>query len=405
MYKKITYSLLFGLILLSSFTFIEKLEDNSVIQLLTHRKDYEAGSQIILKFSGSQSTDLHLYCSNSYGSSLVKPKINNDRLEFTIPSNLSNKTGVISWQLISNSESLVGYINILPKQEVASMETYIGPPSIQAGETDYSMLVVIPTDYLDNPIADSTQVDIKFQFLNIEKTETVFTKNLFAYKNIYSQTQQGRYLISSESMGMNSKEFDITVMPSLPTNFNISFERHHEYADGNQITTFLTSIIKDKYNNIVSDGTYVEFYIKTENNTVLKTSGNTVDGIASAKMIHPDHESNWTVKAIINGMAESNSITIQYKKAITDFDVIFSKNNRQITIGPLQSFMNQIIPDGLLVELSIHKNHQAIKTITKNSNHGFVTFILNSDEYLNNQYNIKVKTAGIEKTFKNISLW
>ena len=60
------------------------------------------------------------------------------------------------------------------------------------------------------------------------------------------------------------KKFDVNIMPSIPTNFTISTHRNHTYADGNQITTFSTSIIKDTLGNTVSDGTYVEFYIRNK---------------------------------------------------------------------------------------------------------------------------------------------
>ena len=122
-------------------------------------------------------------------------------------------------------------------------------------------------------------------------------------------------------------------------------------------------------------------------------------------MIHPDFEDSWQVKAYIDGMAESNTIILNYKKVITDFNVIFSKNNRVITVGPLQSFMKQVIPDGLQVNLQIYKDNKLIKTYTKTSFVGFANFNLKSSIFNNDSYKLLVKTAGIEKTFNNKILW
>jgi hypothetical protein len=346
-----------------------------------------------------------LYCSNSYGSTLINPTYDNKTLIYKIPFNLKSKIGMVNWKLIHNDSSLNGRFNIYPKKEVSSMETYIGPPSIEAGGTDYTMLVVIPTDSLDNPLPENTLVLAKNQFLNSEKKEPINTKNLIAYKNIYSQKESGRILVSSEALETNSKEFSITVFPAIPIDFIISASRPHDYADGNQITTFSTSTIIDKQNNIVSDGTYVTFFITNEKGNVLKTSGSTINGVATSKMIHPDYETQWSIKAYIDGIAESEPIKLNYKQVIRDFEVVFSEKNRNITIGPLQSFMKQIIPDGFQVRLQIYKNNVLFKTETKTSSEGLVNFNLKSDVYINDNYTIVVKTAGLEKTFNSKTLW
>ncbi len=376
---------------------------NSVFQLLTTQTKFEAGSDIVLKFSADNDSKPNLYLSNSYGSIILKPIIKRSFLSYLIPKSFGNKTGMIHWELLSDIP-LSGKLNIYSKQEVVTMESYLGPPSIEAGGIDYTMLVVIPTDTYDNPLKDSTQVSVKHQFLTNESHDTIYMKNGISYKNIYSETKTGRILISSECLGKNSKEYDVNVLPAIPTNFTITYNRNHEYADGNQITNFSTTIIKDRYDNIVSDGTYVDFFINNASNHVLKTSGSTINGIATAKMIHPDHQDIWEIKAFIEGMAESDSISLVYKQAVLDFQVDFSENHRTLTIGPLKSFMNQMIPDGLEVKLHVYQNDIKIKTLYKSSFEGYTSFKLNLDSFPKNTYTFKIETAGIEKTYQNIKL-
>ena len=304
-------------------------------------------------------------------------------LEYIIPKSITKKIGIVTGNYYKQKVSISGEFNINPKSEIATIETYIGPPSIVAGGTDYTMLVVIPTDSLDNPIPTNTLVNAKHQFLASEETSAIFTKNLIAYKNIYSKKESGRILVSSEGLGINSKEFTVNVFAALPTDFNISAKRTHNYADGNQITSFSTSILKDKQNNVVTDGTFVTFLITNSKGDILKTTGTTISGIATSKMIHPDYADNWNVKAYIDGIAESDSITLIYKQVITDFEVVFSKNNREITVGPLQSFMKQMIPDGLQVKLHIYKDEELIKTISKTSFNGYVNYNLNTSVFKN----------------------
>ncbi|MFD2916567.1 hypothetical protein [Psychroserpens luteus] len=399
------YILLLGLIVLSSYTTIQDNEITLDIKLLTTQTEFEAGSTIVLKFSTSEGIRPKLYCSSSYGSTVVTPSNEGTTLSYSIPKNISKKTGQVHWKLLNDATSLSGQFKIVPIQEVVSMETYIGPPSIEAGGTDYTMLVVIPTDSLDNALPDNTTVDAKHQFLLNETSDAILTKNSIAYKNIYSEEKSGRMLISSESKNTNSKEFTITVFPAIPTNFKISALRPHNYADGNQVTTFETSIIKDKQNNVVSDGTYVSFYITNEKSNSLKTSGTTINGVATAKMIHPDYETQWSIKAYVDGMAESDVITLDYNKVIEDFEMSFSKNNRVITVGPLQSFMKQMIPDGLLVKLLVYKDDVLLETLHKTSIDGFVNFNLNPNSIKNDIYKIVITTAGLEKTVNALQLW
>ena len=159
-----------------------------------------------------------------------------------------------------------GHINILPKQNVANIETYIGPPSIEVGSSNYSMMVTIPIDEYDNPLKDSTQVQINHQFLDNRQYDDIYSKNGIAYKNISAYEKSGRIILSAQSQGVNSKEFDVTVYPSIPKDFNIKENRIHNYADGNHIITLRTSVLSDTYGNIVSDGTFVYFTI--ENNFI-----------------------------------------------------------------------------------------------------------------------------------------
>ncbi|GAA4884845.1 hypothetical protein GCM10023311_04190 [Flaviramulus aquimarinus] len=402
---KFTYLLISGLIaLLSTPISIKNVAANDNFKLLTTETEFEAGISIILKFSNSGNSKPNLYLSYGYGSSIIKPTTESDILKYQLPEFVSKKKGIITWTLLSELSNLSGELKIHPKQEVTTMETYLGPPSIEAGGTDYSMLVVIPTDVYDNPLKDSTAVTTKHQFLQNETETTIYMKNSISYKNIFSETKKGRILVSSTSINRNSKEFTINVLPAIPTNFEISYQQNHDYADGNQITSFSTSIIKDQHNNIVSDGTFVEFFITNTSNTILKTSGTTIKGIASAKMIHPDHKDHWTIKAFIEGMAESNLIELAFKPVILDFEVHFSKNNRTISVGPLKSFMDQMIPDGLEVALSIYKNDIKLETLSKSSFEGYAAFKLNTNNVPSNTYTIKIKTAGLEKTYSNKKL-
>lgn len=382
-------------------------ETNSAgkVSLLTTQKEFRVSDEIFLDFDVKDSKNFNLYCSNSYGSSMIYPDKNDGKLTFRIPTFLSKKRGLLTWKTIGLETNISGSLFVNSLQQPKTIETYLGPPSIDAGAIDYTMLVVIPTDSLDNPIKDNSKVDVKNQFLKSERSTPIFTEKLIGYKNIYSPLKSGRMIISSESYGLNSKEFDVNIMPAIATNFKIYAKRNHEYADGNQITTFYTSIIKDRLNNVIIDGSFIEFYITNKKGNILKTTGTTINGVANAKIIHPDFEENWSVKAYSIGISESNVINLKFKKVIDNYTVDFNNNNRTIKIGPLESFMGQIIPDGLIVKLFIYKDKKLIETIFRESKAGFAEFNLNPNIFEDGIYDFKTKTAGIEKEFNGLKVW
>ena len=394
------------LILLSYVSLAQENNISDGIELKTTQTEFNTKNTIVLRFENNTKTMPMLYCSNSYGSTLLAAEVDKNILLYKIPKHISSKIGVVRWNLPYNNKILNGKFNITNAlNKVKSMETYLGPTSIEAGKIDYAMLVVIPTDSLDNPLPKNTRVTIKYQFLKDIENQEVFTQNLISYKNVYSKNESGKILVSSESKNTNSKEFTITVYPAIPCDFQIFEQRVHDYADGNQITTFNTSIIKDENGNIVADGTYVNFLITNKNGIILKTSGSTIHGVASSKMLHPDEFTEWRIKAFVNGIAESQTINLEYKQAVKDFDVKFSKNNRKITIGKIESFMKQIIPDGLPVKLNIFKDGSLIETKTKTSLDGYVEFDLKQDRFKNDTYKFIIETSGIEKSFNTIKLW
>lgn len=403
MREKITYLLILSFLLLMSFSVLQNKPEN--IKLISTNTQFEVGNTIVLKFSSPTTTKPLLYCSSSYGSTLLSPIIKEKAIHFKIPKHISDKIGVVNWQLLNTNQALQGSINIKPKLEVATMETYIGPPSIEAGGTDFTMLVVIPTDSLDNPVPENTLVKVNHQFLEIEKDDNINTKNLIAYKNIYSYKKSGRLLVSSRSLNTDSKEFTVNVTPAIPTSFSISADRPHQYADGNQITTLSTSIIKDKHNNVVSDGTYVSFIIEDIKGHILKSVGSTINGVATSRIVHPDKGSNWSIKAYIDGISNSDSITLNYKQAVEDFKITFSDDGRTINVGPIKSFMQQLIPDGLQVKLQVYNDQTPVEVDTQTTFNGFTKFTLKPEVIKKGNYTLSIEAAGITKTINNKQVW
>jgi len=371
------------------------------VSLVTQKTNYKAGDSIRLVFTADQqSENIKLHVKNAFGTLLLPYQKQNDQIVFILPTNFTRKAGLCFWKLIQENETLLkGNIDIIPMTEKGTnMETYFGPRSITAGDNDYSMLVIAPTDVYDNTVSNGTEVTIKTQFLEKISDIKVATNNLMAWYNVRSPQKSGRILVTALCNGTTSNELTTIVFPANSTDFKINAIMDHNFADGNQIIKFKSDKIKDEFGNVVSDGTLVTFMIKNQKDAYLYTVGTTIDGVVEARTLHPSAASEWNIQAYITGASKSDAINVSFKTAIADYEIYFSKGNRNIDIGPLKSFMKQLVPDGILVQLDIYSSTGEFIETKKTTTKKGVSNIFLSPEYLpDGTYKLIIEAAGIKK--------
>lgn len=388
------------ILIISCFLFLSILNAEESLNLdinsgLTER--YVVGEKIRLRFDGvDHSSRLVIY--GSFGKTIVRPEVENEILVFNIPQFILNKAGSLNWNLVNTTKPQTGLIEIASLENPRLIENYFGPRSIQAGEKDYSMLVSIPTDKYDNPLGDGVLVEISEYFHGDLQWDGVEVKNMFAWKNIYTRKKTGNIIIGNSCKSIRSKEMVSQIYPSVPTNFRLSMEREHSYADGNQVAKIKTSIIRDEFENIVSDGTSVEFLIKDPDGSTQKTYATTIDGVATAQLLHPEEAQKWNISANITGMAKSDEITISFQPVLEDFEVSSDWDKKKISVGPLTSFLGQFVPDGTQVVLKIlDENNQLQNEFMMPSREGYATFQLGEDVDYPDSFTFKIETLGQTK--------
>ncbi|WP_298155954.1 hypothetical protein [Flavobacterium sp.] len=401
--KKTTYLffLFCALALLSFGSVLVSGKKPASFHLISRESSFRAGEPVALRFSASPDSEIPmLFIIHSYGKTILEPKKEKDKFVFIFPESYSTKTGTISWFLTTENKTLIqGNVEILPSNKSqVYIENYLGPRSILAGGKEFTMMVTVPSDGFDNPLADNTPVLIKHQFLDNISVTTEKTMNFIAWKDIFSENKSGKLLVSSDCSQTATKEIETEIYPNIATDFTINYARNHAFADGNQITKFTTSIIKDAYGNTVSDGTMVTFNITNANQKNLKTFGTTIGGIATAQLLHPDHQDDYIVKAYVTGIATSNRLRIHYNPLIASFNYDFTNQNRTLQVGPLRSFMGQLVPDGIQVKVVVYHGQKAVATLYEESNKGYASFVLPADIYKEKTYRFKITTLGVTQT-------
>ncbi len=404
--KKIGYTLFIcSCLLLIAFKSLLNENKNGNFQLVSETQKYIAGYPIKLSFrTDNYALKPQLFIVHSYGRTLIDGKLVINKYEFEIPETYSKKTGTVSWFLINNGSNVAnGTFEIVPNDSTKTyIENYMGPPSILAGGSEFTMMVTVPTDSYDNPKRDTTAVILKTQFLEKIDAIDLKTKNFLSWRKIYSPLKSGKLIISTQTDTIVTKETVAEVYPNIPANFNIFYDQNHDFADGNEVTNIYTSIIKDQFNNIVSDGSTVTFIIKNGKNRLLKTFGATIRGIASGQVLHPDHPETFSIKAYVTGISESNKINVVYKPMISDFKYNFKNNNRTLVVGELKSFMNQLVQDGIKVTVKVFNNNKLVATLQEDTSKGYATFDFKKDFFKNYFYHFEISTLGVTKTTSTI---
>ncbi len=370
------------------------------IKLNNYRSKYWAGSYIGLTFSiPKKSSNVCLILSHSYGKTALTPLLSSTNALFTLPKFFTKKSGNVTWVLVvNNQQKLKGSFKILPQDNSPTViENYLGPRTILAEPAHYTMMVCVPTDVYDNPLKEQTPVLIKHQFLTDIVTHNQKTENFIAWERIYSKTKAGKLIVSTECKYTNSKEIETEIQPNIATDYTFTSIQNHDFADGNQITKLQTSVIKDKYQNIVADGTIVNFKIISKNGFFLRTQAATINGIATAQILHPDHAETYTIKSYITGIAESSYVTIPFKPLINNFQFVFTNKNRSLFVGPLKSYMHQLVPDGIRVIVKIYHKEKLIENIEAHTVNGIAKFNFEKDLYPKNEYQFEISTLGITK--------
>ncbi|MBT8234802.1 MAG: hypothetical protein KJO04_01295 [Bacteroidia bacterium] len=306
-----------------------------------------AGDPGRLAFLGPDGIDAYLQLDNSYGSVVLSPNSKERGLVFFLPDPITQVAGLCTWKLIHKNQVVFnGDLSILPHTESGiRMESYLGPKDIIAGDSGKAMVVSIPTDPFDNPLPDGTPVRIEERFKGATESIIDSLHHLISWRRIKPETRSGRIFVKTIAGSSPSIEMYTDVSSGAGTDFEISYERNHDFADGNQVIRLKTSVIKDRFENTVTDGTLVTFHIESGEGASLYTNATTVNGIAVAKIVHPEVASQWKLTAIIAGVASSNTLELNFNSAVEEFEAAFSAENQILSIGPINGFMGQLVPD------------------------------------------------------------
>lgn len=357
------------------------------------------------QITAGESFDIKIYKASELTKVIITSVLGSDILEsihaddhattYLVTPDMTHNSGVLKWTAIDGADIISGIINILPQNQTNDIEVYIGPTTMTAGTPRSAMTTAVLTDTYDNILPDGSTTTITTSQSGNPKLHPLKTEDGIAYLYHDAPTKSGNIFTSVTAGNTSSEEYSYQVNAAHADEIIIKAIQQHPYADGSTPLTISTDKITDIYGNVVDNGTLVSFIARDHRGYHSTAQGYTVDGIATGVLVHPSSETTWTVVGQLSGLS-SNTISLVFATAVESLPLSLSSTGH-FTVGPLISYMGQLIPEGLPIKIQVYQADEKIYDNTIYTQKGKVDLYLNHviTQELNDDITVKVSGAGL----------
>ncbi len=276
-------------------------------------------------------------------------------------------------------------VEIVPLVPAMPLDTYLGSKSIIANGSDWALIVGIPSDKHGNLVKEGTPILFKMirpDFALDNKLDQI--KYGLAFQKIFAKTLAGKTFVGVSTMNVHSREKELLEVADYPVDFNLIVQNTGNFADSRQNLRVKTSILKDRFGNVVPDGTSVKFIVKDPRQKLRQLYSFTLMGSADLYLQNPAVEGTVSIQGFVEGGGKSNIASFSFKNAIQDFPVSYNRKLNKIFIGPVISNLNQVMADGTVVDIYVGKKQFEVELVDGSAEFFF------DNIYPSKQYPLKV---------------
>ncbi|MCW1968063.1 MAG: hypothetical protein KIH69_008090 [Anaerolineae bacterium] len=198
----------------------------------------------------------------SAGVTIKQAQIVQQQVIFTFGPAETRHAGQISAQLRVGDKTWLLPIEITPLPEVAEILPVAVPRSIVTGGGDSSLLTVLATDPLGNPMAADTALQVWAHYPNVAPALApieIRTRHLLAWLRLPSQKQAGPLRIGVQAnhafRTAYGPEQIVRILPNTGRAFRLLPPAQSLLADGYSLVELVSEPVFDMYGNGLLDGT------------------------------------------------------------------------------------------------------------------------------------------------------
>ena len=307
------------------------------------------GSKIDMKFPiKNRSVDsVFMIWSSAFGDVLIEGDEQNEQLCFSVPHELTLKSGDVNLYLYNDQKKIDEFeIHLKPLSAVGNMESGVGPSSLLLDQGDLTMLSLIPRDKYNNPMPDGKEAQIFYKYPGEQQIEEkIVHKDFIATRVLSSQKKKGKLFIGAKCDQAYAHEEEVVLAAGAAQNFTISVIEHYPFAESRQHLVLRSNEIKDKLGNTIADGTKAVFKISDQAQKTSFYHAIVVDGVCTLDILNPDEPGLYKIQAFILHTAKSNTLQLAFSSVVNEIPKTYDPLG-QIVFGPVRGKLNQLIPDG-----------------------------------------------------------
>ena len=349
-------------------------------------------------------TPVTLTSLSSYGPRLYQATFRAGQAWFTIPVSDTLYAGTVN--LIADAGQARAYhtLKLQPRPPVGPVIPYIGARSIIADGEHWSITIVVPRDKFGNPVAEGTPVRIWALHPDGQLEEQfVPVRHLLAWTRIVSRFTAGRTAISARAGNAFGPEGTLLEVAGWPVPFAVTAEPDVMPANGWYLTTLRTDVIRDRYGNVMPDGTFVQFVVAAPNGQKRVIPAYTLNGVAEASLQAAQEPGVFEVWATVYNI-ESGRFQIVFTDgpAVGTFPVEARVDpvNRDVILraGPMVGPLEQYVPDGTPVLFRLTGARGLRRWIQASSDAGYATVTIRLATLPSGDYRVTVLAGSGQGT-------
>jgi hypothetical protein len=345
-------------------------------------------------------TPVRLVAVGSYGPRIYQGAFDGAQARFVLPGEDTRQSGYMSLTAISGEAIGETGLTITAGAMVEPVVPLVGSRAIPADGEHWSMVVVVPSDVYGNPAPDGTEVSLRALHPgNRVEDKTVQVNHLLAWQRLFSGTQAGHTIITAAVGDAHGPESDLLEVAGWPQPFSLTNEPTTLPADGRQLMKLRSSVIRDKFDNVIPDGTLVTILVKEGGELKRSLPAYTLGGIAETTLQAPSQPGVIEVYGVVYGMEGQHlQITFTAGPAVDVFPVNVVKDpvNRVVRLeaGPLLGALGQFIPDGTPVVFRLTDSRGQRQLLTASALGGRASFELRLVNLLPGAYSVEASVGA-----------
>ena len=277
-----------------------------------------------------------------------------------VPGSETRQSGTLTLIARVGTTGATGTLTLEPDIPAEPITALVGARAIIADGRHWSMASVVPFDRFGNPVVDGTGVEIRVLHADdrLEDRRTAVAHGV-AWSRIYSHTRAGRDSVVARTVGAHGPEAELLEVAGRPMPFGLRADLRDSPADGQHLVGLSTNPLRDRYGNMLPDGTLVTFGALLPDGTRESIPAYTVDGVAAVPLQAPERGGVTTIVASADG-ANSAPLALRFSPGPAVGHVPLTAHvdvavgTLLLRAGPLLGPLGQYVPDGTAVLFGLH---------------------------------------------------